>query len=400
MNLFTFVLIDGSLNQLNPHPCSEIFPRTVIRKPQSRGRGDAKVNRVICDHMELKKKKRKKKKRRALLGISAILLLIVLLAGFYIHSLLFASIKLKDTLYIYIDQETSYQQVVDQLQKNGAVPSEKIFHLLAQRMNYPDRVKSGRYAITDGMTMPDVIRLLRSGVQTPVNLTFNNIRTAEQLAGRISQQLMLDSLSLLSSLNDSLNADAMGFRKSTFITMFIPNTYEVYWNISSDNLLRRMKKEYDTFWNNKRRKQAEEIGLTPQQVAILASIVEEEATYGDEYPVVAGLYLNRLEKGMRLEADPTVKYAVGDFSLRRILFSHLEVESPYNTYINSGLPPGPIRIPSIKAIEGTLSPAEHRYLFMCAKEDLSGRHNFAVTHAQHARNARAYQSALNEKGIY
>ena len=161
-----------------------------------------------------------------------------------------------------------------------------------------------------------------------------------------------------------------------------------------------MKKEYDRFWNDNRKSKAENIGLSPVQVSTLASIVEEEATYPDEYPVIAGLYLNRLKKGMRLEADPTVKFAVGDFSLRRILFRHLEVESPYNTYKNTGLPPGPIRIPSIKAIDGTLSPQQHNYLFMCAKEDLSGRHNFAATHAEHARNAARYQRALNQKGIY
>jgi UPF0755 protein len=182
--------------------------------------------------------------------------------------------------------------------------------------------------------------------------------------------------------------------------MFIPNTYEVYWDTGTENLLKRLKKEHERFWNEDRRKKAEKIGLTPLQVSVLASIVEEEATYADEYPVVAGLYLNRLRKGMRLEADPTVKFAVGDFTLRRILFTHLEVESPYNTYKNTGLPPGPIRVASIRAIDGTLSPAEHKYLFMCARDDLSGRHNFAVTHAEHARNARAYQRALNARGIY
>src|SRR5690554_6850026 len=182
--------------------------------------------------------------------------------------------------------------------------------------------------------------------------------------------------------------------------MFIPNTYQVYWDTSVKGLTDRMKKEYDAFWNSKRKKRAEEIGLTPLEVSTLASIVEEEATYADEYPIVAGLYLNRIKRGMRLEADPTVKYAVGDPTLRRILFKHLEVESPYNTYKNDGLPPGPIRIPSIKGIDAVLNPTEHNYLFMCAKDDLSGRHNFAVTHAEHARNARAYQRALNERGIY
>lgn len=248
--------------------------------------------------------------------------------------------------------------------------------------------------------MPDVIRMLRAGNQTPVKLTFNNVRTKEDLAGRISQQLMMDSTLLVNALNDPEKIKELGFDTYTLSALFIPNTYEIYWDTSIDNFLKRMRKEYDRFWNDERRSKAEKIGLSPIQVATLASIVEEEATYIDEYPIVAGLYLNRLKRGMRLEADPTVKFAVGDFTLRRILFRHLEVESPYNTYKNGGLPPGPIRIPSIQAIEGTLSPQQHNYLFMCAKDDLSGRHNFATTHAEHARNAARYQRALNERGIF
>jgi UPF0755 protein len=210
---------------------------------------------------------------------------------------------------------------------------------------------------------------------------------------------MMDSIELLNALNDAEKVKELGFNENTLVAMFVPNTYEVYWDTSVDNLLSRMKKEFDRFWNNDRKANAEKLGLSPIQISTLASIVEE-ATYSDEYPIVAGLYLNRLKKGMRLEADPTVKFAVGDFSLRRILFRHLEVESPYNTYKNTGLPPGPIRIPSIKAIDGTLSPQSHNYLFMCAKDDLSGRHNFAITHAEHSRNAARYQQALNQKGIY
>ena len=226
------------------------------------------------------------------------------------------------------------------------------------------------------------------------------MRTVQDLAGRISQQLMLDSVTLLSALKDEKKVESLGFDTNTVVAMFIPNTYEVYWNTSLDNLLTRMKKEYNTFWNESRKAKAKNIGLSPVEVSTLASIVEEEATYSDEYPIVAGLYLNRLKRGQRLQADPTVKFAVGDFSLRRILFVHLDVESPYNTYRNDGLPPGPIRIPSIKGIDATLSPADHKYLFMCAKDDLSGRHNFATTHAEHMRNAARYQRALNEKKIY
>jgi UPF0755 protein len=343
---------------------------------------------------------KKKKRNKILLLITGMLLLAFIVAGIYLYNMVFQPFSLTETAYIHINREESYEKVVRQLKEEAGLPSEKIFRLLAERMNYPNRVKTGRYAIEDGMTMPDVIRRLRSGNQTPVSLTFNNMRTGENLAGRIAQQLMIDSLSLLNVLNDPANAEKFGFDKQTFISMFIPNTYEVYWDTSIDNLLKRMKREYDLFWNEERKEKAGKIGLTPVQVSTLASIVEEEATYADEYPIVAGLYLNRLNRGMRLEADPTVKFAVGDFSLRRILYRHLEVESPYHTYRHSGLPPGPIRIPSIRAIEATLSPTQHRYLFMCAKDDLSGRHNFATTHAEHARNAAAYQRALNMRRIF
>lgn len=346
------------------------------------------------------KKTKRQKRYKILLIITGILLVVLIAAGVFLYGTIFQPFSLSETVYIHINREKNYEEVVRQLKEEAGLPSEKIFRLLADKMNYPDLVKTGRYAIENGMTMPDVIRRLRSGHQAPVHLTFNNMRTVENLAGRISQQLMIDSLSLLNELKDPSNAGKMGFDEYSFVAMFIPNTYEVYWDTGIDNLLNRMKKEYDMFWNNERKEKSARIGLTPLQVSTLASIVEEEATYADEYPIVAGLYLNRLNRGMRLEADPTVKFAVGDFSLRRILYRHLEVESPYNTYKNSGLPPGPIRVPSIRAIEATLSPQENRYLFMCAKDDLSGRHNFATTHAEHARNAAAYQRALNARDIY
>lgn len=343
--------------------------------------------------------KPKEKSRKIFLWIVITLLLIAIVGIITVRQTILKPFNLKETAYIYIDKEKNYEDVISQLKKAN-LPSEQMFRLLSERMNYYNNVKTGRYAIKDGMTMPDVIRMLRSGNQTPVSITFNNMRTKENLAGRISQQLMMDSIELLNTLNDAEKVKELGFNENTLVAMFVPNTYEVYWDTSVDNLLSRMKKEFDRFWNNDRKANAEKLGLSPIQISTLASIVEEEATYSDEYPIVAGLYLNRLKKGMRLEADPTVKFAVGDFSLRRILFRHLEVESPYNTYKNTGLPPGPIRIPSIKAIDGTLSPQSHNYLFMCAKDDLSGRHNFAITHAEHSRNAARYQQALNQKGIY
>lgn len=348
--------------------------------------------------MELAKKMINRKKT-VIWSVSILLLLIVASAAI-LYKMVFKQIELTDTIYIYIDKNSDYDEVVDQMNEKVELPNEDVFRLLAEKMNYPSLVKTGRYAIEDGMTMPEIIRRLRSGSQTPINLTFNNIRTIEDLAGRLSSQLMIDSVSITSFLNDSSVAKSYGFNEQTFSAMFIPNTYEIYWDSSVENLVKRMKKEYDSFWNSSRIAKAEKLGLSPIEVSTLASIVEEEATYADEYPIVAGLYINRLNRGMRLEADPTVKFAVGDASLRRILFKHLEVESAYNTYKIDGLPPGPIRIPSTISIDAVLSPAQHKYIFMCAKDDLSGRHNFAVTHAEHARNARAYQRALNERGIY
>lgn len=343
------------------------------------------------------------KKRKNKIGFWLVGCILLLAAGFgiYAYQTVFKPFKIDEkTTYIYINSDKNYEDVVAQLREKANLPSEKIFRLIAQQMNYPGSVKTGRYAIRNGMTMPEVVRMLRSGNQSPVNITFNNIRLKEDLAGRLAQQLMVDSITLIEAINNPEKIDGFGFTESTIAAMFIPNTYEVYWDTSADNLLNRMKREYDAFWNDTRRAKAAQLGLTPAQVSTLASIVEEEATFADEYATVAGLYLNRLRKGMRLEADPTVKFAVGDFGLRRILFRHLEVESPYNTYRNTGLPPGPIRVPSVSAIDGTLSPASHNYLFMCAKDDLSGRHNFAVTHAEHAHNAARYQRALNERGIY
>ncbi|MDD3787234.1 MAG: endolytic transglycosylase MltG [Petrimonas sp.] len=344
--------------------------------------------------------KQNKHRKNTGLWIGLAVLLILIAGGIYLKNSIFKPFHLNETAYIFVDERENFEDVVAQLKEKAGLPSEKIFRILADRMNYPSNVKTGRYAVKDGMTMPDIIRVLRAGDQTPVNLTFNNMRTKANLAGRIAQQLMMDSVSLLNALNDTAKINALGFNGNTVIAMFIPNTYQVYWDTDIDKLLARMKREYNAFWTDDRKTKAKKLGLSPVQVSTLASIVEEEATYADEYPIVAGLYLNRLKKGMKLEADPTVKYAVGDFGLRRILFKHLEVESPYNTYLHTGLPPGPIRVPSIKGIDAVLSPNQNNYLFMCAKDDLSGRHNFATTHAEHARNAAAYQRALNERRIY
>ena len=260
--------------------------------------------------------KKKYKGLKIFIAIAATLIVIVIALGWYIKSTVFKPVNITETAYIYIYPTSTYDEVSSQIKEKVAPPSDKIFDIISKRMNYPQGIKTGRYAIKDGMTLPEIIRMLRAGRQSATKLTFNNMRTKEDLSGRISEQLMLDSLSLLSALKNLNQIETLGFDTNTVVAMFIPNTYEVYWDTSVEKLLERMQKEYNTFWNESRKDKAKKIGLKPIEVSTLASIVEEEATYADEYSIVAGLYLNRLRRGQRLEADPTVKFAVGDFSLR------------------------------------------------------------------------------------
>jgi len=258
---------------------------------------------------------------------------------------------------------------------------------------------TGRYRATKEMTCLQLFRLLRNGTQEPMNLVIPNSRTMDRLASALSQSLMVDSAEIAGALTDSSYCETHGYTTATIPALFIPNTYEVYWDISVDKLVERMERENDYFWTADRKAKAEAVGLTREEVATLASIVDEETANNGEKPMIAGLYLNRLRLGMKLQADPTVKFATGDFTLRRILGKHLLTESPYNTYCIYGLPPGPIRIPTIAGLDAVLNPVEHPYLYMCAKEDFSGTHNFARTLSEHYANARRYIRALNERGI-
>ena len=261
------------------------------------------------------------------------------------------------------------------------------------------RPRTGRYHVTPDMTCLQLFRLLRNGTQEPMKLVIPTSRTMDRLAGVLSHSLMVDSAEIAKVLTDSSYCANHGYTTATIPALFIPNTYEVYWDISVDKLVERMVRENKNFWTADREAKAKACGLTHDEVATLASIVDEETANDGEKPMIAGLYLNRLRIGMKLQADPTVKYAVGDFSLRRILNKHLLVESPYNTYQIEGLPPGPIRMPSIAGLDAVLNHAEHPYLYMCAKEDFSGTHNFARTLSEHYQNARRYVKALNERGI-
>ena len=342
----------------------------------------------------------KKKTTKIIFGILILLLLLVgaiVGVGYYkINSPFF---DIQESTSIYIDEKKDYNKLLSELQSETRIKDIRVFEALASAMTYPENIKTGKYNINPEMTCLEAIRMFRSGQQVPVKITFNNIRLKKDLADRIGSQLMFDSQSLLDNLNSPNICSSLGFDTITIVSMFIPNTYEMYWNIPVDRFLERMKTEYDRFWAEERLEKAKRISLSPIEVSILASIVEEETADKSEYPVVAGLYINRLKKGMLLQADPTVKFAIGDVTLKRILFAHLEVDSPYNTYKNLGLPPGPIRIPSIAGIDAVLNYSQHSYLYMVAKEDFSGKHNFAVTLSEHNRNAKKYQAALNRAGI-
>lgn len=333
---------------------------------------------------------------------TAILLLLAILIGGRFYRYINApnvDLTKVESPYILIPNGTNFYQLKAILLQSGAIKDMSSFEWVAQKKDYPEKIISGRYKLEDRMSNNRLVNLLRSGRQEPVNLTFNNIRKLEQLASVVSLKLMLDSAALMNLLHDKDYISELGFNSNTLASMFIPNTYQIYWNTDAKGFIERMKREYDSFWTDEKIKKAEAKGLSPTQVSVLASIVDEETQKADEKPKVAGLYLNRLNIGMRLQADPTLKYALGDFTIKRLLNDDKNIESPYNTYKYAGLPPGPIRIPSITGLNAVLNAEHHNYLYMCAKEDFSGYHNFAKTLAQHNLNAARYRIELNKLGI-
>jgi len=304
------------------------------------------------------------------------------------------------TFYLYIPTSANFTDIVDSLTKHNILINKDNFIWLAEKKNYK-KIRPGRYEITDGMSNNQLINMLRAGLQKPLKLTFNNIRTKEELAGKVSKTLEFDSLALITLLNNKQFLKPYGFTPETVIAMFIPNTYEFYWNTSPENFFKKMNKEYKKFWNADRLAKAKKMNMTPVEVSTLASIVQaEQSRHNDEKAKVAGLYINRLKKGMLLQSDPTVVYAIGDFSIRRVLNKDKEIDSPYNTYKYKGLPPAPINLPEISSIDAVLNYEKHPYIYMCAKEDFSGYHNFSKTISQHNIYAKRYQKALNRKKIW
>ncbi len=301
---------------------------------------------------------------------------------------------------IIIPLNASYEQVKDSLKKHDIIMNYKALDWVAKRKKYAQSIKPGKYLLDKGLTTNEILNMLRSGNQEPVLVTFNNLRFINELAGAISKYIQPDSVTLLAKFTDPAVFEKYGFTESTFHCMFIPNTYEFYWTTTPDQFLERMSMEYKHFWNDERRSKAITLGLTPEEVMTVASIVQEESNKKDERPIIAGLYLNRIKRGMPLQADPTVKYALGNFRIKRVLNSHLAIDSPYNTYKYPGLPPGPINFPEITCIDAVLNATKTPYLYMCARQDFSGYHNFAKTLSAHNENARKYREALNAQEIF
>ncbi len=326
--------------------------------------------------------------------------LIVVGVWAYRHYMYIFKENVKTEHAVIIPEGAGYDQVVDTLKAHDVLLNYKAFRWVSKKKNYPDMVKPGRYLFQKDMNTNQVVNILRGGIQEPVNVTFNNVRFKEDFAGKVSGYIQADSLSVLELFSDTVRITDWGFTPETFKAMFIPNTYEFYWTTTAGEFAGRMKTEHERFWNDLRSERADEIGLTPVEVTILASIVQEETVEPEELRRVAGVYMNRLNRGIPLQADPTVRFALGDFSVKRILNEYLEIDSPYNTYKNAGLPPGPINFPEIRSIEAVLNYEDHDFLYMCARPDFSGFHNFSTSLLQHNRNAARYREALNKRKIW
>ncbi|WP_426430778.1 endolytic transglycosylase MltG [Winogradskyella sp. HB-48] len=342
--------------------------------------------------------------KKILWAVALIGLVIFGVIAYYIYGAMFQpNTKFEtETEYVYVPTNANYTQVRQQLEP--LLKDMGSFDALAKQKKYTSNIKAGRFPISKGMNNNEIINSIRSK-NLPIKIAFNNQHSLEDLAGRISTQIEADSLSLLKAMTDKDFLDTNGFTKATALGMYLPDTYEFFWNTSAEEFRDKMLKEYHRFWNNARLEKAKQLNLSPDEVMTLASIVHEESKQADEQPRVAGVYLNRLRIGMRLDADPTLKFAAyqlpeyKDTVIRRVLNIHKEIDSPYNTYKNAGLPPGLIAMPDLSAIKAVLNPEKHNYLYFAADAKRLGYHKFAKTLAQHNNNAREYHRYLSSQGI-
>lgn len=347
------------------------------------------------------KKNNKKKKSGKKLNTIVAVIAILILAGIVASLLFMKGQKLsnRETVTLYIPSGSTYEAVVDSLTVNNCIGSQTLFNIMARLRHYKDNVKGGCYILKPEMNLWNTLTKLYYGNQDPIHVTIGKYRTKKQMCDYLGKRLEFNGDTLLALLEDDSVCASYGYTPKTIIAMFARNTYDIYWNTSTGKFLDRMHRENEKFWD-KRLSKCKAMKLTPVEVTTLASIVDEETNKDDEKELIASVYLNRLRKNMLLQADPTLKYAVGDFTLKRILNKHMETESPYNTYKYRGLPPGPICIPGTSSIDAVLADRQSDYLYFCAKADFSGRHAFATNLAQHNANAQAFHDALNRRKIY
>jgi peptidoglycan lytic transglycosylase G len=346
------------------------------------------------------RKNKRKNQSRGTLGL--IIAAIVLISGIYFLFRIFGpnTAPFRKEKYFYIPTGSTYSQVLQALQEQGIVHNIKSFGWVARKLDYEDHVHAGRYEIYSGMSNFTIVRLLRSGRQKPVKLVINKLRTKENFIRLVSNNLEADSVVLSSMLNDPVYLRQFGFDTDNVMCMIIPDTYDFYWNTPAGEVFKKLDEKYVSFWDSTRKAEAASLGLTPHQVTILASIVEEETNINSDKPLISSVYLNRLQKGMRLSADPTIRFAMNDFTMRRVYRKYTQVNSPYNTYLHKGLPPGPICTPSIQTIDDVLHTPSTQFLYFCARADFSGYQVFSKTFKQHMLNAKAYQEALDKMNIH
>ena len=301
--------------------------------------------------------------------------------------------------FIIINEKTEFNELIKSLERDTIINDILSFSVLSKIMEYQENIKEGAYKVKTNMSNYDMITMLRSGNQTPINITFSYARKIDDLAEKVTKKLKMSDDDLMNYLYDNIE-DYNDFNKLDIISIFLPDTYEVYWNISPKNLTEKIYSEYKKFWNKERLIKLDKINLEQKEAIVLASIVASESRMLDEADRIAGVYMNRLNRNMRLQADPTLVFAANDYTIRRVLNKHKRIKSPYNTYIHKGLPPGPIRLASKNYIDAVLNYEKHDYIFMCAKEDFSGYHAFATNLTDHNRNAKKFQMALNLRKIY
>ncbi|KYG82391.1 endolytic transglycosylase MltG [Roseivirga echinicomitans] len=342
------------------------------------------------------------KKRKIFLLAMVVFSVMLTSFSFYFYQVFYGANILieRENTTVTIHYGESFDEVRNKFYDAQVINDVISFSFVSKTLGYQDAVKPGVYYLKTGMSNIETVRMLRAGDQIPVRITFNNVRLKSELADKITDNTGIEPEVFEALLNDDAFLADYGVNSENVMTLFLPNTYEVYWTIKAEELFSKMAEEHKKFWTADRVAKAKALDLTPVQVSVLASIVQAESIKNDERPTIAGLYLNRLERNIALQADPTLVFALGDFTIQRVLNEHKRVQSPYNTYLNRGLPPGPINLPTISSIDAVLNYEKHDYIYMCAKEDFSGYHRFAKTLVQHNKNAALFQRALNERRIF